>query len=69
MLKIFAAVLLAALAYAGPASAHGGGRAETMPATNFTDMPDYRPKPVPPYVRVKQGCKQVHWRQGSFRGN
>ena len=53
MLKIFAAVLLAALAYAGPASAHGGGPAETMPATNFTDMPDYRPKPVPPCVRVK----------------
>jgi hypothetical protein len=69
MLKIFAAILLAASAYAELASAHGGGPAESMPATNFTDMPDYRPKPVAPCLLVKHVCKHVHWRQNSSHGN
>ncbi len=63
MLKILAAVIFAAWIYAGPASAHGGGPAETMPLTNFTDLPDYRPKPVAPCARSKHACKHVGWRQ------
>jgi len=69
MLKIIATVLLAASMYAGPASARGGGAAETMPSFNFTDMPDYRPKPAMPCVRVKHACEHVRRRQSSSRTN
>jgi hypothetical protein len=43
MLKIFAAMLLTVCLFAGTANAHGGGGAEPMPLTNFTDLPCYRP--------------------------
>jgi hypothetical protein len=69
MSKIFASFLLAASIYTGPVSAHGGGPAETMPLTSFTDMPDYRPKPAAPCVRGKHACKHLQWRQGSYRSN
>jgi hypothetical protein len=36
---------------AGAAAAAGGGGAEPMPLTNFTDMPSYRPKLVPTFLR------------------
>jgi hypothetical protein len=69
MSKIFAAVLLATSIYAGPVSARGGDPAESMPGTNFTDMPSYQPKPVAPHVWIKHTRKHVGWRQGYRRGN
>jgi hypothetical protein len=53
MSKTFAAVLVAALAFAGAASARGGGPAEPMPGTNFTDMPSYSPRPIVPARRAR----------------
>ena len=46
MLKILAATLLVTSIYAEAADARGGGPAETMPGTNFTDTPSYRAKSV-----------------------
>jgi len=69
MLKIFASILFVATVYAGPASAHGGGPAETMPLTNYTDMPSYRPKAFAPCVRSARTCEHVQWHQGFSRGN
>jgi hypothetical protein len=65
MLKIFTAVLLATVACAGAASARGGGPAETMPGTNFTDMPRYHPKPVECLKRVKCMGKHARWHRSS----
>ena len=45
LFTIFAAVLLIGSLYASKAEARGGG-AEMMPATSFTDLPPYRPKPL-----------------------
>jgi hypothetical protein len=45
LMKIFAIVLLSTSVYAGAASARGGG-AETMPSTNYTDLPPYHPIPA-----------------------
>jgi len=69
MLKILAAILLAMSIYAGSANARGGGGAETMPGTNYTDMPDYRPKPVERRRRLKPMSKHGHRLQGSARGD
>ena len=63
MLKILAAALLATLICAGAADARGGGPAETMPGTNFTDMPSYRAKPAEPLGRIKHTRKHGQWRQ------
>jgi hypothetical protein len=65
MLKIFAAALLATSIFAGPAHAHGGG-AETMPGTNFTDLPSYHPKPL---AWRKIPHKPARWHQGTVRDN
>jgi hypothetical protein len=65
MLKIGAAVLVAALLYVSAASAHGGG-AEPMPMTNFTDMPNYSPERLAPAWLPKG--RQVRWQQGFARG-
>ena len=67
MLKIFSAVVLATFIYSGAADAHGGGPVETMPGTNYTDMPDYRPRSVTPHVGTKHIRKHV--RQGSIRND
>jgi hypothetical protein len=68
MLKIFAAVLLATSMYAGAANARGGG-AETMPATNFTDLPPYRPQLAKPRVWIRPAHNHVRWHQSSTHGN
>jgi hypothetical protein len=52
LMKIFAIVLLSTSVYAGAASARGGG-AETMPGTNYTDLPPYHPMPA---CRAKRSC-------------
>jgi hypothetical protein len=65
MLKIFAAVLLTASVHAGAASAHGGGPAETMPGTSFTDLPSYRPALL---CRSKQPCGHTR-HYGPVRSN
>jgi len=67
MLRIGAAALLAILFATATANAHGGGGAEPMPATNFTDMPTYSPQRLPPVRWMK--TKHVHWRQGSDHGH
>jgi hypothetical protein len=51
LMKIFAIVLLSTSVYAGAASARGG--AETMPGTNYTDLPPYHPMPA---CRAKRSC-------------
>jgi hypothetical protein len=63
MLKIFGAVLIATSVYAGAASARGGGPAEAMPATNFTDMPSYRPKSLDSPGWSKRLREHVRWHQ------
>lgn len=70
MLKIFVAVVLVTSIYAGPVSARGGGGggAEPMPLTNFTDMPSYQPRPVKRPI-CKHACKPLRWHQSSYRGN
>ncbi len=69
MLKILAAALLATLICVGAADARGAGPAETMPGTNFTDMPSYRAKPAEPLGRIKHTRKHGQWRQHSPRGD
>jgi hypothetical protein len=68
MLKTFAAVLLATSIYSGFAAARGGG-AETIPGTDYTDMPDYRPRPAKPRVWIKHVRKHDQWRRDSVNGN
>jgi len=65
LLKIFTIVLLATAACAGAANARGGGGAETMPLTNYTDMPSYHPRPVA-CLRIKCG-KRAHWHRSPAR--
>ena len=61
MLKIFCVVLLVTATYCTTASAHGGGGAESMPGTNYTDMPAYRPHLVaPPPLRSKSVRSHTH---------
>jgi hypothetical protein len=70
MLKIFSAVLLVAATYGATASAHGGCGAESMPGTNYTDMPAYRPHLVaPPSLRAKWVRSHAHSHRGTVRGN
>ena len=69
MLKIFGAILLASVIGSAAAYAHGGGPAESMPLTNYTDMPDYRPRPLVPCARSKHACSRVRWHQGVSRSN
>ena len=58
MLMMFGIVLVAGLLQSGAALAGGGGGAEPMPGTNYTDMPPYHPMPT---CRTKRWC--VHsWR-------
>jgi hypothetical protein len=66
MLKILSAVLLVAATYAAPADAHGGGPAESIPGTNYTEMPDFRPYPrFTPHIKAVRS----HVRQNPVRGN
>jgi len=67
MLKICAAALLATSLYAGAASAGGGG-AEPMPGTNYTDMPSYHPC-CRPAGRIKHARKHMHRYYDSVRGH
>jgi PBP1b-binding outer membrane lipoprotein LpoB len=70
MLKIFSAVLLVTAIYGGCANAHGGGGAESMPGTNYTDMPAFSPHPVaPPSLRSKSVRSHTHAHRGAARGN
>ena len=68
MFKIYAAVLLATSLYAGAASAAGGGGAEPMPGTNYTDMPSYHPC-CRPAGRIKHARKHMHRCYDSVRGH
>ena len=56
---MFTILFLAAAACAGPANARGGGGSETMPLTNYTDMPSYA-RPVACLKWIKCG-KRAHW--------
>jgi hypothetical protein len=67
LLRIFTIVFVATAMYAGAASARGGGPAETMPGTNFTDMPSYHPKPVECLTRVKCAGKHARRHRTSAR--
>ena len=69
MLRKLAVVLLAVSTFAGVASAHGGGPAESMPGTNFTDMPSYPGKPAEQLRRIKKLHKNVRWHQGPTRAD
>lgn len=70
MLKVFYAVLLATATYCATAGAHGGGGAESMPGTNYTDMPAYRPHAVAPSSpRGKSPRSHARMHQRSVRGN
>lgn len=66
MLKIGATAVFATLCFVGAASAHGGGAAEPMPHTNFTDMPSYSPQRMAPAGLLKS--RHVRWQQGFARG-
>jgi hypothetical protein len=57
MLKGFAATLLAISLFTGTAIAHGGGGAEPMPLTSFTDLPRYCP--CQPLRRIMPGHKII----------
>ena len=57
-MTILAALLLAGSLYTGKADARGGGPAETMPLTSFTDLPPYRPKPL---CRTKRWCSHPRY--------
>jgi len=52
MRRIFTVILLSILVYGSAAYAHGGG-AESMPHTNFTDLPPYHPAPL---CHSKRSC-------------
>ncbi len=65
MLKMCAVTLLAILCCTGAASAHGGGGAEPMPSTSFTDMPNYSPQRMTPAWLPR--VKHRHWQQGVAR--
>ena len=69
MLRKLAVVLLAVSTFAGVASAHGGGPAELMPGTNFTDMPSYPGKPAEQLRWIKKLHKNVRWHQGPPRAD
>ena len=63
MLMMFGIVLVAGLLQSGAALAGGGGGAEPMPGTNYTDMPPYHPyyadapsyRPLPT-CRTRRSC-------------
>ena len=67
LLKIFTTVLLATAIYAGPTTAHGGGGAETIPGTNYTDMPSYHPQPVDCLRWASCGGKHLRWHRTPAR--
>ena len=64
MLKRCVLAVVAALAYIGMASAHGGG-AGLMPMTSYTDLPGYHPQPT--WKWIKPVRKPVGSRQGFSR--
>lgn len=66
MLKTGVAVVFATLCFVGAASARGGGGAEPMPQTNFTDMPSYSPQRTAPARLLK--TRHERWQQGFARG-
>jgi hypothetical protein len=66
--KMLAIALFAATACTGAAYARGGG-AEPMPMTNFTDLPDYRPKPLTRCQHSKRVCDHTRWHQSIYRSN
>jgi hypothetical protein len=61
MLKSFVISLLAMVACAGAASAHGGG-AEIMPLVSYTDLPPYHPQPL--FCQTRRSC--AHLRHQSW---
>jgi hypothetical protein len=63
MSKTFAATLLVMCLLAGTANAHGGGGAEPMPLTSFTDLPRYCP--AQPCRRIMPVHKPARLRQSS----
>ena len=63
MLRTFGATLLMIFLLAGAANARGGGGAEPMPLTNFTDLPRYRP--AEPLRRIMPVHKSTRPRQSS----
>jgi len=69
MFKICAAVLLAISLYAGAASAAGGGGAEPMPLTSYTDMPSYHPYCPCPAGRIKHAHRHARRYYDSVRGH
>jgi hypothetical protein len=62
-------MLLAVCTFAGVAGAHGGGPAESMPSTNFTDMPSYPSKPAEQLKRIKKPHQNVRRHQGPTRAD
>ena len=63
MSKTFAATLLTISLFTGVANAHGGGGAEPMPLTSFTNLPRYRP--AEPLRRITTIHKPSQPRQSS----
>jgi hypothetical protein len=55
MLKTFAVTLVTISLFTGTANARGGGGAEPMPLTSFTDLPRYCP--CQPLRRIMPGHK------------
>ena len=62
MMKIFAVCLFAMFACAGAARAGGGGGAEPMPGTNYTDMPPYHPYSPTPSIALRLAGPDGHAR-------
>jgi hypothetical protein len=60
VVKIFAIVLVPMKIFIATANAAGGGGAEPMPGTNFTDMPSYQPWPIEPVTRIRHVRTHVH---------
>jgi hypothetical protein len=61
VLKIFAILLVPIAIFTVTANAAGGGGgAEPMPGTNFTDMPSYQPRPIEPLSRIRHVRKDMY---------
>lgn len=60
VLKIFAIVLVPTAIFTAATNAAGGGGAEPMPETSFTDMPSYQPGPIEPLGRIGHVRRHPH---------